>query len=518
MAVSGLITQFLVGIQPLLNLAENNPVATISLILGGFILWFFSSRYNHLSDLPGPFWASITNLYRFFDQWTWTPHLHQIFLHKRYGTFVRYGPNVVSISSAEAIPIIYGINRGFLKSDFYPVQQPISGGRKVEGMFNTTSEKVHAAFRKPVANMYAQSTLIGYEPLVDSTIRMLGKRLDEFADGREMDLGLWLQYFAFDVIGEMTFSKRLGFLETGTDVEGVIAGIEDSLRYSALIGQMPWLDYILRTNPIIRLISAPTSYVVRFAQNRLSERLIQGSEKPPTNDFLSKFLAAHTKDPISAPKSHVFAWTVSNVNAGSDTTAISLRSIFYYLLKNPQSMQKLKEEINWAVEKGIIRKGELVSWSGSQQMPYLEAVIMEAMRLHPVTGTILERVVPKGGREICGRFFKEGTIVGVSPWVVQRDREIYGEDAEEWRPERWTEAGEKERKRMDGAFLGFGAGSRTCIGKNISRLEMFKLVPWMVASYEMELANPNKEWDLFNAWFVKQTGVIVKLRKANWGA
>lgn len=84
--------------------------------------------------------------------------------------------------------------------------------------------------------MYAQSTLIGYEPLVDSTIRMLQKRLDEFADGRDLDLGQWLQYFAFDVIGEMTFSKRLGFLETGGDVEGVIVGIEDSLRYSALIG------------------------------------------------------------------------------------------------------------------------------------------------------------------------------------------------------------------------------------------------------------------------------------------
>jgi cytochrome P450 len=251
-----------------------------------------------------------------------------------------------------------------------------------------------------------------------------------------------------------------------------------------MLGQMPWLDYILRTNPIIRLISAPTSYVVRFARNRLSERLASGSEKP-TNDFLSKFLAANERDPVSAPQSHVFAWTVSNVNAGSDTTAISLRSIFYYLLKNPQSMRRLREEIDWAVKEGLIRPGELVSWATSQQMPYLEAVIMEGMRLHPVTGTILERVVPKGGREICGRFFKEGTIVGISPWVVQRDIAVYGEDAELWRPERWTEAGDKKRKRMDGAFLGFGAGSRTCIGKNISRLEMFKLVPWMVGNYEV---------------------------------
>jgi hypothetical protein len=236
MTASALVTQFLVGAHQLLTFAESNQLATISTVLGAFILWFLSARYNDLSDLPGPFWASITNLYRFFDQWTWSPHLNQISLHKRHGTFLRYGPNVVSISSPDAIPIIYGVNKGFLKSEFYPVQQPISGGRKVEGMFNTTSDKIHAAFRKPVANMYAQSTLIGYEPLVDSTIRMLQKRLDEFADGRDLDLGQWLQYFAFDVIGEMTFSKRLGFLETGGDVEGVIVGIEDSLRYSALIG------------------------------------------------------------------------------------------------------------------------------------------------------------------------------------------------------------------------------------------------------------------------------------------
>lgn len=109
----------------------------------------------------------------------------------------------------------------------------------------------------------------------------------------------------------------------------------------------------------------------------------------------------------------------------------------------------------------------------------------EAMRLHAGVGYPLERLVPKGGAELCGVYLPGGTRVGINPWVVHMDKEIYGEDAAEFRPERWLKASAEKLKLMDRSFLAvrltpkffplsttesadmtqFGAGTRTCIGK-----------------------------------------------------
>lgn len=134
----------------------------------------------------------------------------------------------------------------------------------------------------------------------------------------------------------------------------------------------------------------------------------------------------------------------------------------------------------------------IVTWSESQNMPYLDACIKEAFRLHPAPGLLLERVVPPQGAEIAERWIRGGTIVGVSAWVMHRRREIFGEDVEIFRPERWqvdklkdkTEE-EKRIKEMTGTMLQFGMGARTCIGKNISLLEIYKLVPTFLRRFEV---------------------------------
>ena len=83
-------------------------------------------------------------------------------------------------------------------------------------------------------------------------------------------------------------------------------------------------------------------------------------------------------------------------------------------------------------------------------MEYLQACIKEALRIHPVVGHLLERVVPEGGgMEIGGVHLPRGTVVGVSPWVAARDPEVYGVDCEVFRPERWIEADAEALKRME---------------------------------------------------------------------
>ena len=127
-------------------------------------------------------------------------------------------------------------------------------------------------------------------------------------------------------------------------------------------------------------------------------------------------------------------WIATNIGAGSDSTAIILRAIFYNLLKHQESLQKLRKELEDATQAG--RVSNSITWKECQKLLYLDACVKEAGRVHPAVGLPLERVVPPQATKICGQYLKGGTIVGVNAWVVHQDKTIFGEDAASWKPER----------------------------------------------------------------------------------
>lgn len=246
-----------------------------------------------------------------------------------------------------------------------------------------------------------------------------------------------------------------------------------------------------------------TSPVARFAKACVEGRLVdperlkpngpdlESKSEPRRSDLLSMFLKAKEDCPDFFHDGRVLTMAVSMSFAGSDTTAISLSAVFYYLLKNPQCYRKLMLEIDTAIKVGDIqnRFTGLVTWAESQRLPYLDACIKEAFRLHPAVGLPLERIVPAGGAEILGERVAAGTIVGCSAWVIHRRPEVFGEDADSYRPERWIDADHQSRKEMEGGMFHFGMGARTCIGKNISLLEIYKVVPAFLRSFEVRVLN-----------------------------
>lgn len=406
----------------------------------------------------------------------------------------------------------------------------VLNGKVQQGFFPTQDEAFHAKLRRVVANAYAMTTLVQFEPLVDSTISAFIRQLDTYADqpGEKgvVDFGLWLQWYAFDVIGELTFSKRLGFLDEAKDVDHIISDNDKlldyfavvsilshhqyllpprhswTLAYSLQIGQVPWLDKFLLKNPI-RLwctshgIIDATAPVGTFAKERMAERLAkletegnrsgveQEEELGSTRkrrDFLSRFLEASKKNPEIMDNRRVTSFCSLNMFAGSDTTGISLRAIFYYLLKNPYKLARLLKELD---DPKLGSKTQFVSWETSQKLPYLSAVIQEALRLHPAVGLPLERIVPPSGLQFKDAAIPPGTIVGTTAWGLHHSKSIFGPDPEAFRPERWIESPKEQLSLMNSMLFSFGMGSRTCIGKNISLLEMYKLVPTLLRRYEV---------------------------------
>lgn len=345
------------------------------------------------------------------------------------------------------------------------------------------------------------TNLTDYEPLVDSSINSLFDELDRryVSHGVAAPLFEWFQYYAFDVIGELTCSTSFGFMREGRDVGNIIKSLNASMDYNAVIGQMPWLDRLLKKNPVFARLNSSTGPVATFPLDKLRERLVaeeqQKFDRKTGNrsalDFVDKFLRAKELHPGVVDDGQVLSYMMTNMFAGSDTTAISLRAILYYTIRHPQVYSELVVELDDAHALG--RLSIPVAWKESQQLPYFMAVVSEALRLHPAVGLILERVVPQGGLELCnGTLLPAGTIVGASPWVLHRDKTIFGDDVDKFRPERWLRAeteseGEFERrlKLMNGATFTFGKGHRTCIGNNVSLLEIYKMLPSFFFKFEV---------------------------------
>lgn len=179
-------------------------------------------------------------------------------------------------------------------------------------------------------------------------------------------------------------------------------------------------------------------------------------------------------------------------------------------MKYPEAYDRLQKEVDEAAVNGQLSSP--VTYAEANRLPYLCACIKEALRLHPGVQLTMSRLTPVEGLELCGQYIPEGYRVGMNPAVVHYDKSVFGEDADEFRPARWLEG---DAAAMDKAMLHFGAGTRTCIGKNISLAELHKLIPYVVRNFRIEMWESERTWTTRNLWFCKQEGLDVRVISRN---
>lgn len=105
-------------------------------------------------------------------------------------------------------------------------------------------------------------------------------------------------------------------------------------------------------------------------------------------------------------------------------------------MKHPAVYKRLVGEVDEATKSGSFSSPN-IHYNEAIQLPYLNACCKEGMRIHPSVGLTLPRHVPKGGCNISGEWFSEGTRVGVNAAIIHFDKEIFGGDADEFNPDRW---------------------------------------------------------------------------------
>lgn len=151
--------------------------------------------------------------------------------------------------------------------------------------------------------------------------------------------------------------------------------------------------------------------------------------------------------------------------AGRDTTAALLSNVWLELSKRQAVWDKLQREVSSL-------NGEFPTFEQLKEMKFLRAILNESLRLYPIVPensrmAVVDTVLPLGGGE-DGKspiFVKNGKMVHWSLYVMHRRKDIYGEDAEEFRPERWLDGEEGKGLRVGWEYLPFNGGPRICIGR-----------------------------------------------------
>ncbi|RDW78670.1 cytochrome P450 [Aspergillus mulundensis] len=423
---------------------------------------------------------------------------------------IRIGPNALSYGTPAAIRDIYGHSTACVKDRFY---SDTSGSHA--HLADVVNKAEHARKRKVLASAYAIKNLEGWEYKVSD----MTSRLIRVFDGKctaplpesvqvpdEKDLTIdyrsWTNHFTVAAIANIGLSEDLGFLEQGSDMvpsESMDGNVKQvSFREcreasGTVTYKLIWAYDLF---PVLKRLSKILSPYYRrlwrldsdwngIVYNRATTRLKRYMAGEKLDDFFTALMEDKKGVPHNLEMGELVAEISIMMNAGSDTTAIALRNVLFFLLKNPQCMQKLREEIN-----EVLGKDDIVApYSKVKHLPYLKACLDESLRMLPPVIFGLPRRTPPEGTTILGDYVAGDTSVSMSAYVVHHDESIF-KDNNSYVPERWLS---EQGKSLQSFFIPFSTGARGCIGRNISYLEQTVLLASLVHRYDFALPSP--DWD-----------------------
>lgn len=404
-------------------------------------------------------------------------------LHRKYGPLIRLGPTRVSCSDPDIVRVMFGTNPVWEKAPSYGPSTPFSGGKSMPSIVAMT-EAQSTAVHRVAGSAFTANALLDYEDYIDQSCAALLRAFK--TRPKPIDINWWFGLFAMDVINRVAFGDSLGFLDSGEDVENLMAATKDRFDHWGHWSAVPGIERFLFKSPFSRLWRKQgPSPLAAAAQKKLSMRQDpEAADSKDRLDLLGKFLEGSAKHPGLVTEREIIGMCQSAIGAGADTTAATLSILYVYLARNPEVVTKMREELS------ARQFSNPPKWEEVRSLPYLEAVIKEAMRLFPVSQWGHDRTVPPEGVTVAGYFVPGGTTVQCHIDSIQRNASIFGADPDLFNPDRWLVAGDERRLRMEGNLLGFGSGKRMCIGKHIAWLEMKKLIPLLTLHLDVCHSTP----------------------------
>ncbi|KAI3711961.1 hypothetical protein L1987_70510 [Smallanthus sonchifolius] len=467
-------------------------LATVALLLLSLRL----RRPRHLNRPPGPKpWPIIGNLNLMGSH----PHRSIHDLAQKYGEIMqlKFGShNVVVGSSVEMAKV-------FLKTqdaNFACRPKTAAGKYTTYNYSNITWSPYGPYWRQArkicLMELFSVKRLESFEYIRVEERNSMLKTIFE-SSGKELPLKDVLSTVSLNVISRMVLGKR--YLDKSEN--SVVSPDEFKKMLDELfllngvfnIGDsIPWIDF-LDLQGYVKRMKAISKKFDRFLEHVLDEhnvRRTKEGEKFVATDMVDLLLQL-ADDPnldVKLERHGVKAFTQDLLAGGTESTAVTVEWAISEMLKKPEIFEKATEELD-----RVIGKNRWVQEKDMPNLPYIAAIAVEAMRLHPVAPIL----VPRRTREDCkvaGYDITEGTRVFVSVWTIGRDPKLW-DKPEEFCPERFI-GKEVDVKGHDFKLLPFGAGRRMCPGYNLGLKVVEGTLANLLHGFDWKLPNTMTKDDL----------------------
>lgn len=381
------------------------------------------------------------------------------------GPIARVSPVDVVTSDPDLVKHYLSVRGGYRRSDWY---HGMRFDPSKDNCLSVRNEDQHTELRSKMAMGYSGREVEGLERKIDDTILALIDLLETKYLSKPFDLARKAQYFTLDAISIVAYGQPFGFIATDSDCYDYIKMTEETVPAIMVTTVIPWLLDILKS-PIFKSLLPSEKDRVGFgkvmgiAKQKASERF--GADRKIQKDMLGSFVAHGLTEEEAGSE------ILLQIIAGSDTTATAIRATMLHVIANTRVINALRKEIATTnPTRPVITDAE------ARAMPYLQAIIKEGLRIFPPVAGLMSKDVPEGGDTYKGIYFPEGTKLGYCAWGIFRRSDIWGDDAAEFRPERWLEAHPDKLREMESALdVVFSYGRWQCLGKSVAQIELNKI-------------------------------------------
>ncbi|KAI4711288.1 hypothetical protein J4E89_003853 [Alternaria sp. Ai002NY15] len=310
-----------------------------------------------------------------------------------------------------------------------------------------------------------------YEPRLNRHALTLMSKLKERATRSSVRVTDWVNFYSFDVMGDVGFNRSFDMMEKGKE-DPVIKLLHESHAPISVFAHISWAMRLIALTPVG---SGPLFEHIAWSAKVLEERK---KDTPKEKDVFSSLLDPN--DDRITPEMNSDSRLL--VIAGSDTVAATLSFLLYELCKNLETQAKLRTAIDEIETKKAHLNVEDVT-----ECAYLDGVINETLRLHPATPSGAQRETPPEGITLPNGTYIPGRVnIWMPFYSLQRDPR-YFEEPLSFMPERWT--GERPGAIIDKrAYLPFSIGPYNCIGQKLAMMELRSVTANIVRSFEISFA------------------------------
>ena len=325
-------------------------------------------------------------------------------MHEKYGEVVRVAPDEVSFIKPEAWDDIYG-HKG--AKSF--VRDPKWYANLTEGQDDiiVSNEFDHGRFRKAFSAPFSDKALKENEPVIKANIDLLIQRLNDQTKTNDgvADMTKWYNWTTFDVIGDLVYGEPFGCLQN-SEFDPWLAIVLQNIRLGSYVALME--RYPLFKKLIMSLLPPSLMEKRNMHIGIIREKCARRAESKRTRkDIISQISEGDTSLSQHEMEANLTIITM----AGSETSATALSAATYYLTRNKEAAIKLRKEVRSA-----FTKESEISWDVVKELPYLIAVIKEALRLYPPTPVGLPRRVISSGEMVSGYYIpKDVSQIHTSP-------------------------------------------------------------------------------------------------------